>query len=111
MTPHTLRELARTRRQLAELEKTVARERDLALAALPSDYGFESVADFAAAVTQACATRGLRTGKVRARRRRRAKPVPVEVTPAVVPAPEPLASLPAVVEAMTPAPSTESAGG
>jgi len=111
MTPQTLRKLAETRRQLAELEMSVARERDRALAALPSYYGFESVADFAAAVTQACATHGVRAHKVRAKRRRTAKPAPVEAAPVVATAPEPPPNPPTVIEAITPPPSPELAAG
>lgn len=111
MTPQTLRELAETRRQLAELEKIVAREQDRALAALPAHYGFESVADFSAAVTRACATHGVRAYKVRAKRRRTAKPVPVEATPVAATAPEPPANPSTVIEAITPHPSPELAAG
>jgi len=102
MTSKDLKALAATRRQLADLEKLIARERDQALAALPAYYGFDSVADFSAAVTRAVAKHGMRAVKVRVPRRRKAKVFAAEAAPVAAPAPEPQAVLPENVPATLP---------
>lgn len=53
MITDKLKELAATRARLAELEQSIATERNAELAALPSRYGFESVDAFIAAVRAA----------------------------------------------------------
>lgn len=53
MLSDKLKELEATRTRLAELEQSIAAERDKELAALPAQYGFENAAAFIAAVRAA----------------------------------------------------------
>ena len=64
MVTQKIRELEATKAKLASLEKTVAVELHQELASLPSAYGFESVADFVAAVKDAAkGRRGAKRGR------------------------------------------------
>ena len=80
MLSDKLKELEATRTRLAELEKSVAAERDKELAGLPARYGFESADAFIAAVREAGRKRrGRKPGSAAAlkapagKRRKRAK--------------------------------------
>ncbi len=81
MLSDKLKELQAARTKLAELEKSVATERNTALAGLPSQYGFASAEAFIAAVRAASGQRrgrkpGSGTGAVKTspgKRRKRAK--------------------------------------
>lgn len=57
MLPEKMKELAAARAKLASLEKSIQGELNKELAALPAKYGFESAADFVAAVAAACGTK------------------------------------------------------
>ncbi len=94
MLPDKLKELEAARAKIASLEKSIEVELKSELSALPAKYGFQSVADFVAAVTKAAAVR-------RGRKPGNAKPAVTApaVKPVVAPAAKPavkLAAKPAV---------------
>jgi hypothetical protein len=92
MLPDKLKELEAARAKIASLEKSIEVELKSELSALPAKYGFQSVADFVAAVTKAAAVR-------RGRKPGNAKPavtapaVKPVVAPVVAPAAKPAAKL------------------
>jgi len=53
MVNDVIKELQAAKAKVAELETTLAKERRQKLANLPKEYGFDSVAEFVAAVKQA----------------------------------------------------------
>ena len=78
MVTDKIKELEATRAKLAELESSVAVELHKELAALPTGYGFDSVAAFLKAVKAAAGKRGSRkarsaTASAPAGKRKRAK--------------------------------------
>ena len=68
MLTNKLKELVEARAKLASLEQSIAAELKAELAGLPAQYGYESVADFLAAVKAASgARRGRKPGKAKAK--------------------------------------------
>jgi hypothetical protein len=72
MVTDKIKELARTKAKLAELEKSVATELNRELAALPARYGYDSLPSFFSAVRAASRGRGARSAGGAAPRRKRA---------------------------------------
>lgn len=66
MLPNKLKELEAARAKIASLEKSIQAELNKELAALPAKYGFQSAAEFVAAVTKAAGSRrGRKPGKAK----------------------------------------------
>jgi hypothetical protein len=73
MITEKIKKLADYQGRVASLEKAIAKERAKALAGLPGQYGYESVADFIKAVRQAAGTGGKRRGRPAKRHRKHAR--------------------------------------
>ena len=72
MVTDKIKELARTKAKLVELERSVATELNRELAALPAKYGYDKLDDFVAAVRAASRGRGRRASAAGGPRRKRA---------------------------------------
>lgn len=85
MITNKIKELAATRAKMLNLEKTIATQLNRELAALPSKYGFESVAEFVKAVKAASGGRARGAGKkAKAAKKRRSRAVITDATRAQV---------------------------
>jgi hypothetical protein len=88
MVSKQIKELEVTKAKVLALEKSIASQLHKALAALPGEYGFDSVAAFAKAVKAAAARVGTRPGKAKGRKpagaKRRKRAVITDATRAEV---------------------------
>ena len=77
MPTDNIKELAAARAKVAALEKSIAKELKQKLAKLPSEYGFDSVSAFIAAVMESTgASKGAKVGRGGKTRAKRAKITP-----------------------------------
>ena len=63
MAINNIKELAAARAKVAALEQSIAKELQQKLAKLPSEYGFDNVSDFIAALKEATGGRGAKGSK------------------------------------------------
>jgi hypothetical protein len=76
MITEKIKKLADYQGKVADLEKAIAKERAKALADLPAQYGYESVAVFIKAVRKAAGAGGKRRGRPAKRHRKHARITP-----------------------------------